>query len=57
MVVNNLAKPIGAPIMILFWNEHDTWYSGEPVISCECLIGYEVPAGADPFDGCVQLGT
>lgn len=30
---------------------------GAPVISCECLIGYEVPAGGDPFDGCVDLGS
>ena len=29
-------------------------YSGtNPVISCECLIGYRVPDGGDPFDGCI----
>ena len=25
-----------------------------PVISCECLIGYYVPTGGDPFDGCIE---
>jgi len=30
---------------------------GAPVISCECLIGYEVPVGGDPFDGCIELGS
>ena len=30
-------------------------YSGSnPVISCECLIGYHVPDGGDPFDGCIE---
>eukprot|EP00092_Neocalanus_flemingeri_P002954 GFUD01003160.1.p1 GENE.GFUD01003160.1~~GFUD01003160.1.p1 ORF type:complete len:237 (-),score=83.65 GFUD01003160.1:87-797(-) len=30
-------------------------YSGDtPVIACECLIGYRVPDGGDPFDGCVE---
>jgi len=24
------------------------------VISCECLIGYYVPDGGDPFDGCLE---
>jgi len=23
------------------------------VIACECLIGYKVPEGGDPFDGCI----
>eukprot|EP00090_Calanus_glacialis_P046329 TRINITY_DN9053_c0_g1_i4.p1 TRINITY_DN9053_c0_g1~~TRINITY_DN9053_c0_g1_i4.p1 ORF type:complete len:233 (+),score=68.04 TRINITY_DN9053_c0_g1_i4:45-743(+) len=30
-------------------------YNGaNPVISCECLIGYHVPDGGDPFDGCIE---
>ena len=30
-------------------------YNGpNPVISCECLIGYRVPEGGDPFDGCIK---
>ena len=30
-------------------------YTGaSQVISCECLIGYQVPLGGDPFDGCVE---
>ena len=24
------------------------------MISCECLIGYHVPDGGDPFDGCIE---
>jgi len=27
---------------------------GNPVISCECLIGFFVPDGGDPFDGCLE---
>ena len=30
-------------------------YNGaSPVIACECLIGYRVPDGGDPFDGCIK---
>ena len=30
-------------------------FSGSnPVISCECLLGYYVPDGGDPFDGCLE---
>ena len=25
-----------------------------PLISCDCLIGYQVPTGGDPFDGCIE---
>ena len=31
-----------------------TLVRSSPVISCECLIGYQVPTGGDPFDGCIE---
>ena len=33
-----------------------TFSRGSPLISCECLIGYQVPTGGDPFDGCYEVG-
>ena len=32
-----------------------TFISESPVISCECLIGFKVPEGGDPFDGCYEV--
>ena len=35
--------------------ENTRCYAGAgQIISCECLIGYQVPLGGDPFDGCVE---
>jgi len=31
-----------------------TFSGGNPVISCECLLGFYVPDGGDPFDGCLE---
>merc|ERR1712106_735683 len=31
-----------------------TMSGANPVISCECLLGYHVPDGGDPFDGCIE---
>ena len=28
----------------------------QPVISCECLIGYKYPVGGSQDDGCVEVG-
>ena len=32
-----------------------TFINASPVISCECLIGFKVPDGGDPFDGCYEV--
>ena len=34
-----------------------TFISESPVISCECLIGFKVPEGGDPFDGCYEVSS
>ena len=37
------------------WCTYSYYGHGDsPVISCQCLIGYHVPAGGDPFDGCIK---